>query len=105
MFEKCRATNLWSHEKDNKTCDFAAHWQRALTELSGRRAVLLMGSDVSQWFLGIPVSEVTGLEVQSDKLPRGAVAIVMYNPAICSHDKLGEVRLAIEKFGEAVRGI
>ena len=105
IFEKCRATNLWQHEKDNKTCDFAGHWQRTLGELPGRRTVLLMGSDVSQWFLGIPVSEVTGLVVQSDKLPRGVVAVVMYNPAIAQHDKLGETRLAIEKFGEVVRGI
>ena len=104
MFEKCRATNLWSHEKDNKTCDFAAHWQRALTELSGRRAVLLMGSDVSNWFLGISVSEVTGLMVKSDKLPKSVeVATIIWNPAIALHDKIGEVRLGIERFAEAVR--
>ena len=105
IFEKCRATNLWGHEKDPKTCEFGGHWQRALQELSGRKAVLLMGSDVAQWFLGIPVSEVTGLTVQSDKLPRDAVAVVMYNPAIAQHDKLGETRLAIERFGELVRGL
>jgi len=105
QYEKCRATNLWGHEKDNKTCDFAGHWQRTLTELSGRRAVLLMGSDVSSWFLGVPVSEVTGLVVTSDKLPWGTMAVAMYNPAIASHDKLGETRLAIEKFGEVVRGL
>ena len=105
MFEKCRATNLWSHEKDLKTCEFNGHWQRTLQELSGRKAVLLMGSDVSTWFLGLPVSEVTSLVVQSDKLPRGTVAVAMYNPAIAQHDKLGETRLAIEKFGEIVRDI
>ena len=105
MFEKCRVTNLWGHEKDLKTCEFDGHWQRILGELSGRRAVLLMGSDVAQWFLGLPVSEATGLLVQSDKLPKKTKAVVVYNPVIASYDKLGEVRLAIEKFGEVVRDL
>src|SRR3990167_74835 len=105
QYGHCRSTNLWSHEKDPKTCDFAIHWQRTLQELSGRKAVLLMGSEVSTWFLGMSVSETTGLVVQSDKLPKGTQAVAMYNPAICQYDRLGEVRLAIEKFGEIVRGI
>jgi len=46
---------------------------------------------------------VTGLVVTSDKLPWGTMAVAMYNPAIASHDKLGEVRLAIEKFGGLAR--
>ena len=104
IYEKCRATNLWQHEKDNVTCTISEHWQRVICELQSRRAVLLMGSDVSQWFLGRAVSDVTGTFVKSDLLPKSVkVALIMYNPAICLHDKLGETRLGIEKFAEAVK--
>ena len=104
QYEKCRATNLWQHEKDNVTCTISGHWQRTIGELQGRLAVLLMGSEVATHFLGRAVSEVTGTFVKSDLLPKSVkVALAMYNPAICLHDKLGETRLAITRFAEATK--
>ena len=106
MYEKRRATNLWQHEKDNVTCTISGHWQRTISELQGRRAVLLMGSDVAKHLLGQAVSDVTGTFVKSPLLPKSVVAaLAMYNPAICLHDKLGETRLGITRFAEAVRGL
>ena len=104
-YEKCRATNLWQHAP-SKSCDHSGHWQRTLQELAGRRAVLLMGSDVATFFLKERIANVTGTVVQSSKLPQSVeTAVAMYNPAIALHDKLGEVRLAVERFGRAVRGM
>ena len=104
MYEKCRATNLWQHAKDNVTCTISGHWQRTIGELQGRRAVLLMGSDVAKHFLGLAVSDVTGTFVKSDLLPKSVeVTLVMYNPAIVLHDRLGETRLAITRFAEATK--
>ena len=106
QYEKCRATNLWQHAKDNVTCTISGHWQRTISELQSRRAVLLMGSDVAKHFLGLAVSDVTGTFVKSDLLPKSVeVALMMYNPAICLHDRLGETRLGITRFAEAVRGL
>jgi len=103
-YEKCRATNLWQHAKDTNGCTIGGHWQRTLQELQGRTAVLLMGSEVATWFLQMAVSEVTGTVVESERLPKSVeIAVAMFNPAIAQHDKLGEVRLAIERFGKEVR--
>jgi acyl carrier protein phosphodiesterase len=63
-----------------------------------------MGSEVSTQFLGVNISEVTGTKVNSKQFPGSVdIAVAMYNPAIALHDKLGEVRLAIERFGKEVR--
>ena len=104
MYDKCRATNLWLHEKDNVTCNISVHWPSTISELQHRRAVLLMGSEVAAHFLGRAVSDVTGTFVKSDLLPKSVeVALIIFNPAICLHDKLGETRLGITRFAEAVR--
>ena len=103
-YEKCRATNLWQHAKDTKGCDLSGHLQRTYEELAGRKAVLLMGSEVSTQFLGANISEVTGTKVNSKQFPGSVdIAVAIYNPAIALHDKLGEVRLGIERFGREVR--
>ena len=105
-YETCRATNLWQHAKDTQTCDLSGHWQRTLVELQGKIAVLLMGSEVATHFLGAAVSDVTGTFVSSSLLPKSVeIAMIMYNPAIALHDRLGEVRLAITRFAAAVRGL
>ena len=105
-YERCRATNLWQHAKDIKSCDIAGHWQRTLGEIVGRKAVLLMGAEVAGAFLDYAISDITGLLVTPERFPQSVkVAVAMVNPSVAQHDKLGEVRFAIERFGREVRKI
>ena len=101
---RCRLTNLWLHEKTDD-CDKDWHLTQLKKEMLGRAAVLLLGSDVLAEFLpGENVSDWNGLEVVSPELPRSVrVCFVAMNPAIALYDKLGETRLAIQKFVAAAK--
>lgn len=124
----CRVTNLWLHApppkpkfvepkttaaKERRLAlvrayepEFRFHLDQVHKELRGRRAVLLMGSDVTEALLGVSVNSVAGCFV---KLKGVEVAVAMMNPAIVfrpgPEGKLGETRLAIRRFVEAVNGL
>ncbi len=102
-YEDCRVANLWLHGKV-KDCNFDWHLAQAKKELKGRKAVLLLGSEVAKAFLGVSVTDVTGLRVKSDLFPESVeLAVACYNPAILigkAKMSVGEVRLAIERFAK-----
>lgn len=104
-YRRCRVTNLWLHERDEDGCDVNWHLDHLMAELVDKELILLMGSDVLNIFLpGELVSDWNGLEILSPSLPKTTkVAVAMFNPAIALHDKLGEVRFALENFVEASR--
>ena len=99
---RCRITNMWLHGKTNE-CE--AHIDELMAEMQGRKVILLMGADCVTYFTGQNVSDVSGLRVDkmTDMLPAGVVAYAIFNPAIALHEKLGEVRFAMEKFAEGIR--
>ncbi len=102
---RCRMTNLWLHAKNPKDCEIDFHVTSLFKELSGKKFVLIMGTDVLNLFLpNDTISDWTGLEIKSIDLPKGAQAIAMYNPSTALSDTLGETRFAIENFAELVHG-
>lgn len=94
-----RVCNLWFHKpNDNEEC-YKAGFENALTEASGKKAVLLVGSDVVSAFTSYKVSDVNGLQVDSAILS-APIIYAMYNPALALHRSVGEIRFAISKFVE-----
>ena len=101
QYNTCRSTNLWMHQMDPKGCKMSWHIEQLMGEMQDRQGVLLMGSEVSKFLLGESISDITGLRVKSKNFPKSVkVAVAMYNPAFALRDKVGEVRLAIERFAE-----
>jgi len=102
----CRITNLWLHAK-TKDCEM--HIDELLKEMIGKRAILLMGADAVSYFTGENVSDVSSLRVDTldyakEMLPKSVgVVYAIFNPAIALHEKLGEVRLGMKRFGDAVK--
>jgi len=92
-----RVMNLWLHEPNNDENCFRAGYDMALDEARGKKAILLVGSDVVSTFTRYKVSDVTGLEVDSPILSAPHI-MAMVNPAIALHRTFGEARLAIEKW-------
>ena len=123
----CRVTNLWLHvpppkpkfaepktmaAKERRLAlvrayepEFRFHLSQVHKEMRGKRAVLLMGSDVTEALLGVSVNSVASCFVN---LGGVEVAVAMMNPAIVfrpgPEGKLGETRLAIRRFVGAVNG-
>jgi len=104
MNRQCRLTNLWQHYK-TKSPECFQHFVKDLTpEMAGRK-VLLMGSDLSAYFLGEKISDWSGLEVKSSLFPRSTQFVMMsQNPASCLHSPVGEFRLALEKYVRRCKG-
>lgn len=115
-----RMTNLWLHAanpkklkllKNEKTgqvdwlasggCDPNLHITQLAKEIKGRKAVLLMGSDLCKAMFGMSVMELTGLEQTNDKFP-GIRFMVSPNPAQLMHGPVGEFRLALGRFKEMI---
>ena len=92
-----RVTNLWLHQpNDNENCRDAGYKQ-VLEEAKGKKAILLVGSDVVSAFTNYKVSEITGLRVESSILSAPLI-VAMVNPALALHRTVGEVRFAIQQW-------
>ena len=95
-------TNLWLHDKDEKTCDVALHLNQLTPLFNDRTHVLLMGSDVTQALLGAKVNVVSGLNV---KVP-GYSKVRFWaspNPSFALSQPIGELRLAFQRFSEDIK--
>lgn len=92
-----RVINLWLHEPNSNENCFKAGYDFVLEEAKGKKAILLVGSDVVDTFTTYKVSDVGGLQVDSNILS-APIIYAMPNPALAQHRSLGEVRLSIEKF-------
>jgi len=97
-----RLTNLWLHDVAPDELEW--HKTQLIRELSGRKLILVMGAQVVMALTGQKVSEVTGLEVRSPFVPKGAKLLASVNPAIVFKEGsvVGELRLAVERFAEQV---
>ena len=103
-----RMTNLWYHtptdkkDKNFEAC-FEASKNACLEEAKGKEAILLVGSDCVEFFTGYKVSDVSGLQVESNMLS-APIIYAMVQPAIVYHGRgIGEVRFAIENFVNHIR--
>lgn len=96
--EECRLTNLWLHSKSD--CDLNWHINQLIREMMDSHHVLLMGSDVARALLNDSVMALSGLQVKN---PYKTKMFVSPNPAQLFYSPVGEFRLAVKKFVEAVR--
>src|SRR3990167_6879453 len=82
-----RVTNLWYHETPDKKSDiykecFSLSATACINESKGKKVILLLGSDCAKYFVGLPVSDIAGLRVQSPYLS-APIIICGPNPAAC----------------------
>jgi hypothetical protein len=96
-FNQLRIMNLWMHIPNKDERCFKLGYDAVLDEAKGKKAILLVGSDVVSTFTEYKVSDVTGLQVDSSVLS-APIIYAMVNPALAQHRALGEVRFGVEKF-------
>lgn len=101
-FSQFRVMNLWQHEPNKVEECFATGYTTVLDEAKGKRAILLVGSEVVEAFTYYKVSDVSGLQVDSAVLSC-PIIYAMVNPALALHRSVGEVRQAIEKFSKRLQ--
>jgi uracil-DNA glycosylase len=92
-----RCINLWLHEPTKDENCFKAGYNNVLDEAKGKKAILLVGSDTVSTFTKYKVSDVSGLQVDSDVLS-APIIYASVNPMLALHRSFGEVRFAIEQF-------
>lgn len=96
-FNQLSVINIWQHiPTDNQEC-WEHGYNKVLEESKGKKAILLVGSDVVETFTKYKVSDVSGLQVDSHVLS-APIIYAMYSPALSLARGVGEVRLAVEKF-------
>lgn len=102
--KQCRLTNLWLHEPNGNAGCLVIGGQHAIREAKGRKAVLLVGSDVVKYFTEHSVMDVCGLRVKSNFIS-APIIMACINPAEVFHGSIGELRLALQKFSLAISDI
>ena len=103
---RVRFTNLWLHGKKKKgECEPGFHATAFINELLRVEFALIAGTDPLQVLLGenISAAEFNGLPIPREVLPANVQAMAMVK-ASTGFDMLGEVRLAITRFGEMTHG-
>ena len=105
---KCLITNLWLHYPPDlvtskagmrRLC-YAPMLAELVRKMVGRRAILLMGSELSREFLGSSIMQYAGLKVTSTFLPKDILVMCAPNPASVFKGTIGELRLSLAKFGK-----
>ena len=94
-----RVMNLWMHQPNKNENCLKAGYDAVLDEAKGKKAILLVGSDVVNTFTEYKVSDVNGLEVDSPVLSCEHI-MAMINPALALHRPFGEIRFAAQQWAE-----
>jgi hypothetical protein len=102
--KQCRLTNLWLHEPNDNAGCLVIGGQAAIKEAKGKKAVLLVGSDVVKYFTQHSVMDVCGLRVKSNFIS-APIIMACVSPNDVFRSGLGEFRLALTKFSVAIEGI
>lgn len=122
VFEECRVTNLWLHQKpeagrgkDAKEAyqkEYEWHLARLLEEIALHPAILILGSDVTGAILKKPVMDVAGVPATSKSwtnlLPDTVkLAMAAPSPAIVYQrgQTSGEFSLAVDRFAQHLKEI
>lgn len=93
-------TNLWLHPNNGKEECFNYGLEELLKHSKGKELILLLGSEVVEFFTGQKVSEVSGLIVESSYFSGKVMACP--KPASAFFGTIGELRLSLEKFMKQV---
>ena len=94
---------LWLHEMNKDERCFQMGVSVLTREMAGRR-VLLMGAELSKYFLGRSVTKVAGLVVESPLFPKSVKWVMAApSPGIALHQPHGELRLSISKFVKKIK--
>ena len=96
-------TNLWRHQKDEKGCDLSLHVDALASLFADRTHVLLMGSDVTQAFLGVKFNVVSGLQVKVKGFPKVHFWASPNPSLLLGGQPIGELRLAFSRFAQDVK--
>ena len=101
--ERCRITNVWLHAtKKVDECDFDWHKTQIYKEIVKSKHILLMSTlSVRLLLEEAGALEWSGLEILSPDLPKGTQAMGSVKMST-GFKHLGEVQLAIKRFGEMV---
>lgn len=105
-FVQFRIANLWLHDPpkgDEYDKCFRVGYDLVLDDAKRKLAILLVGSDVVETFTEYKVSDINGLRLdKNEHLFSCENVMAMVNPAIVFRPQkgIGEVRFAIEQFGE-----
>lgn len=96
-FSNFRITNLWQHGPNKSEECFKLGYDAVLDEAKGKKAILLVGSEVVETFTEYKVSDVSGLQVDTAVFSCPIVYVIV-NPALALHRSVGEVRLGVNRF-------
>jgi uracil-DNA glycosylase len=96
------ATNMWQHQQDEKTCDFALHVDATVRLFSDRTHILLMGSAATMPLIGQKFNQVSGTRVQVPVFEH-IHFWASPNPALAYGQPIGELRLAFSRFAADVQ--
>lgn len=106
---QCRLTTLWLHEPvkegSGKKADHSHslwHKNQAVMESLGRTAVLCLGTDVTEFFLGHNSTEISGI-VMTSPLISAPLVMGTRSPLDVMGGTLGEFSLGIKKFVQAYK--
>lgn len=95
-----RRGNLFVHAKPSDDCK-NKHVAKTVTELTGKRAVLLIGSEVTKFFTGMSITDISGLNVaELVTLFQADVVIPVPKPTVLFTEGFGEVRFALHNFSK-----
>lgn len=103
---QCQVTNIWMHEPNKNENCFKAGLNQVLEHAKGKQAILLVGPACADTFVGLSISDISGLQIESPMLSAPFIMAIV-NPTIVFHGGVGEIRLAVTKFvkGCQERGI
>jgi uracil-DNA glycosylase family 4 len=101
---RLRLCNLWQHIPNNNEECYKHGMEIVIQEAKDKKAILLLGSESVKCFTGEKVSDVCGLQLQSNYFS-APIIIACVNPAVVFHGAVGEMRLALKKFSAAIEGI
>ena len=95
--KQIRRGNLWIHKPNsNLECrNYGA--EVMIQEAKGRQVIWLIGSDAVKFFTNEKVSEVNGLQVQSELLSAPTI-MACIQPASVFSKPIGEFRFGLKKF-------
>jgi len=109
-YNSCRVTNLWLHakptDKEIATKELGWHADRMYKEMKGRKAILLMGSELATFFLHASVMDNLGIILTPKSLAKyKALFMITPNPALLLQKGavVGEFRFALESFVKEVK--
>jgi len=97
-----RITNLWLHAPNEKECGVKWHMDQLALEMKGRKAALLMGSELSKILFGKGITDLSGMEMKHDAFPDVRLFFAP-NPVQLFHGPVGEFRLALDRFASRVK--